>query len=75
MTALPPHLAVMQQMFDRMVEPTPAVVRPYSCTACRDSGDTESGRGCNWCAPQNDIPEPTEAEVERLRAVEREYMR
>ena len=46
---LPPHLAVMKQMFDQMVEPTPAVVRPYGCTACRDTGDTESGRACNWC--------------------------
>ena len=48
---LPPHLAVMKQLFDQMVEPTRTVIRgkPYSCNACRDSGDTESGRGCNWC--------------------------
>jgi hypothetical protein len=37
---------------DAHPQPAPAVRRPYSCNACRDTGDTESGRACNWCGPQ-----------------------
>jgi hypothetical protein len=39
------------------VKPQPAPVaapqrKPYSCNACRDTGDTESGGACGWCGPQ-----------------------
>jgi hypothetical protein len=53
--------------------------KPYSCNACRDSGDTEYGHPCGWCAlghgPDDTDDEPSETEVERLRAIEREYRR
>jgi hypothetical protein len=82
---LPAHLAAMQRVFDQMLDRLSGPVRdaeprkPYSCHACRDSGDTEYGRPCGWCAlghgPDDTDDEPTAAEVERLRAIEREFMR
>lgn len=32
----------------RVVKPKPR--KPASCSACLDTGDTESGRACNWCS-------------------------
>jgi hypothetical protein len=50
-----------------------------SCSACLDTGDTEYGRPCNWCAlghgPDDTDDEPSADESARLRAIERSYMR
>jgi hypothetical protein len=53
--------------------------KPVACPACRDTGETEYGHPCGWCAlghgPDDTDDEPSAAEVERLRAIEREYWR
>jgi hypothetical protein len=50
-----------------------------NCPACLDTGDTEYGRPCGWCAlghgPDDTDDEPSADEVERLRAIERRYWR
>jgi hypothetical protein len=46
------------------------------CRKCHGSGVTGDGRDCNWCIEADDEPlEPSADEVERLRAIEREFMR
>jgi hypothetical protein len=49
------------------------------CPACRDTGDTEYGHPCGWCAlghgPDDTDDEPSADESARLRAIERSYMR
>jgi hypothetical protein len=72
--SLPPHLAAVQHVLDQLVPR-----KPYGCHACRDSGDTEYGRPCGWCAlghgPDDTDDEPSADESARLRAIERSYMR
>jgi DnaJ-class molecular chaperone len=66
MSRLPPHLAVVQSLFNQMTK---------TCRGCSGTGELDSGRHCNWCDPSGDVPDVTPEEVERLKAVEKEYLR
>lgn len=47
MTHMAPFFAALQ---DLMLDGDPKPQRkPYSCNACRDTGETENGGACNWC--------------------------
>jgi hypothetical protein len=43
-----PFIRALQDII-RADEPAP-VRKPYSCNACLDTGETESGGSCRWCA-------------------------
>ena len=65
-----PFFSALQDII-RGSEPAPSR-DPFSCRHCID-GEREDGGSCPWCAPCDDVPEPTEAETARLKAIEESY--